>query len=232
MTDAEYQELLEALAKKHFRPARHTHWELREAELLIERLSSIARLNQAVSERPDSEELRHVLAEEIRNAPTAFAVRIMESMGVVDALEEAPKLVFENLRRSAIPAEDLALMREAGIRDPEAEITIIIHYSRRHVGRPATRPRDVLETAQAHLDRAAGNLDEPPDSQAARRKGKWKVFNGIGKILAGAVTGAGNTLLGVGTIAAPNPATAYGVIASAALAIGGICQGIGDLRGE
>jgi len=59
-----------------------------------------------------------------------------------------------------------------------------------------------------------------------------KLFNGVGKILVGVVTGAGNILLAAGTIAAPNPATVYGVIGSSALAIGGICQGIGDLRGE
>ena len=61
---------------------------------------------------------------------------------------------------------------------------------------------------------------------------KKKLFNGIGKILAGMVTAGGNLLLATGTLVAPNPATAYGVIASSALAIGGIFQGLGDLRGE
>ena len=69
------------------------------------------------------------------------------------------------------------------------------------------------------------------DSERVEKK-KRKVLNGVGKILAGAVTGIGNVLLATGTIAAPNPATAYGVIGSSALAIGSICQGMGDLRGE
>jgi hypothetical protein len=59
-----------------------------------------------------------------------------------------------------------------------------------------------------------------------------KIFNGIAKILAGAVTAAGNLLLATGTVIAPNPATAYGVIASSAIAVGSMCQGIGYLRGE
>lgn len=66
----------------------------------------------------------------------------------------------------------------------------------------------------------------------ALRLRREKIFNGIGKILAGAVAAAGNLLLATGTIVAPNPATAYGVIGSSALAVGSICQGIGDLRGE
>lgn len=63
-------------------------------------------------------------------------------------------------------------------------------------------------------------------------KKKRKIFSGVGKILAGAIAGGGNALLGLGTIAAPNPATGYAVIASCGLAVGSFCQGIGDLRGE
>ena len=62
--------------------------------------------------------------------------------------------------------------------------------------------------------------------------GERIVINGVGKILAGAITGAGNLLLFGGTIVAPNPGTAYAVIGSSALAVGSICQGLGDLRGD
>lgn len=61
---------------------------------------------------------------------------------------------------------------------------------------------------------------------------KRKIFNGVGKLLAGAVTAAGNVLLATGTVVAPNPATAYAAIGSSALAIGSLLQGMGDLRGE
>ncbi|MGH7489625.1 MAG: hypothetical protein ACREMY_29090 [bacterium] len=41
-----------------------------------------------------------------------------------------------------------------------------------------------------------------------------------------------NLLLFTGTVAAPNPAMAYGVIGSSAPTVGSICQGLGDLYGE
>lgn len=231
MTDEEYREFLSALARKHFRPPISRLRERPDAEFVVKRMASTARLNQAVAERSDLAELRHALAEELRRSPVKMALEVLERTGVVEALEEVPDLVFANLRRSAIPDEDLAFMRDAGIRDPEGEMTIVIHYSRAHVGRAQTRPRAVLESVDTHLERAAAALDQSAETPTGRRP-RRKLFNGIGKILAGTVTGVGNTLLGAGTITAPNPATAYGVIASAALAVGSICQGIGDLRGE
>jgi hypothetical protein len=203
-----------------------------EMQYTIDRLSSIARLNRVVAERNTSKELLHELSRELHNTPLSHAVYLMERAGVIDALEEAPDLVFQNLRRSAVPNEDLEFLREAGVADPEAELTVLIHYARKHVGNADTRPGAVLESAGKQLERAASMLDNlagtPPSDVPKRRK----LFNGIGKILAGAATGVGNTLLACGTIAVPNPATAYAVIGSSAIAIGSICQGIGDLRGE
>ena len=43
---------------------------------------------------------------------------------------------------------------------------------------------------------------------------------------------ASNVMLGCGGVLAPNPAIAFGVIGSCAVAIGSICQAIGELRGE
>ena len=76
--------------------------------------------------------------------------------------------------------------------------------------------------------RQGDNSSNAPPTEGKKRK----ILNGIGKILSGTVAGAGNLLLATGTIVAPNPATAYAVIGSSALAVGSICQGIGDLRGE
>ena len=233
MTDAEYQELLDALARKHlrFRTIRH-RIETEEIAFLIERLSATSRLTLAAADRPDSEDLRHALTDELRRAPVNIAVGWMERAGVIDALEEGDDLIFENLRRSAIPAEDVDLLRDAGVRDPEAEITILIRYTQRHVGRHGTRPADVLASANDRIPARGGSLSESSNVEMPRPAIKRKIFSGIGKILAGTVTGLGNTLLGLGTVVAPNPATAYGVIASAAIAVGSVCQGIGDLRGE
>lgn len=81
----------------------------------------------------------------------------------------------------------------------------------------------------------ADRLDKALSESAKERRPeprKRKILNGIGKILGGAIAGAGNVLLFCGTIVAPNPATGYGAIASSAIAVAGVMQGAGDLRGE
>ncbi len=80
-----------------------------------------------------------------------------------------------------------------------------------------------------------GRLEKAMSDSAKDREAqpkKRKILNGIGKILGGAIAGAGNVLLLFGTIVAPNPATGYGAIASSAIAVAGVMQGAGDLRGE
>ncbi len=158
----------------------------------------------------------------------------MREAGVLVALDVAPDVTFAELRRNAIPDEDLRLLRDAGVDDPEAEITILIHYGRKRVGNREAIPSAIAKEARDEFKRAPERilgLSNDPSASHVEVK-KKKLFNGIGKILAGAVTAAGNLLLATGTVMAPNPATAYGVIGSSALAVGSICQGIGDLRWE
>lgn len=239
MTDDEYREYLTALARKYLKVLtlhRGFHHMAGELAYEIEWLSSKARLVRAVSEHSENEALLKVVAKEVENADVSNVIGAMERSGVLAALDEAPEITFRNLRQSVIPAEDVELLRRAGVENPDAEITLIIHYSRGHFsGRQETNPSEIAHRGQDELKRAGERLGEiaskEPSSDVSERK-KCRLFNGIGKILAGTITGAGNLLLAGGTIMAPNPATAYGVIASSALAVGGICQGIGDLRGE
>ena len=39
--------------------------------------------------------------------------RIMDGAGLLDALDEAPSLVFGQFRKSAIPPEDIKILRQA-----------------------------------------------------------------------------------------------------------------------
>jgi len=239
MTDEEYREYLTAPAQKYLNVLslhRSLHHMEGDLEYEIERLASKARFLKVVSERSGDQSLLSAAANEVGNAYVDGVARAMEDSGVLAALDESPEITFGNLRRSAIPPEDSVLLRRAGVEHPEAEITLIIQYSRRRFsGRQEVPPSEMAHRAQDELKRGAMDLGEiamgPSKSEVSPRK-KCKLFNGIGEILAGAITGAGNLLLAGGTIVAPNPATAYGVIASSALAVGSICQGIGDLRGE
>ena len=224
MTDDEYRGYMDALARRHLKPG----WLRRfgpggAGEHLtydIEHLSSTARFVRLVADRPDNATLLKEVAQEVDSAYVEHIFEAMEYSGVLPALDEAPEITFPNLRRSVIPEEDVYLLRHAGVEDPDAEITILIHYARTHVGRSDSSPSSIARQAQAELKHAAGRLQqlvsEPVPQLPAKKR---KLFNGIGKILAGAVTAAGNLLLATGTLIAPNPATAYGVIGSSAPAI-------------
>lgn len=239
MTDEEYRELLDALGRRHLRLGvldRHRLMgELDHLAYDLDRLSSLSRFVKAVGERSDDRRLYKPLGDELANAYIGSVTHAMERAGVMDALDDAGVLVFENLRTSAIPAEDREILRRAGVDDPEAEITLIVAYTRRHVDKYDSRPSTIATTAEENLKRIAERLQqmgESTEDQFEATKKPRKLFIGIGRILAGAVAGAGNLLLGAGTISAPNPAVAYAVIGSAAFAIGSMSQGIGDLRGE
>lgn len=155
--------------------------------------------------------------------------------GVLEAIEEVPDIVFGELRRSVIPAEDLFLLQRAGIEDPEAEITIVIQYAKRHLSTPSANPTAKIREATSELERAARDLQRfaqakqvaPEASEEETENLQWHR-----KDPRRDDHGGGNPLLGTGTILAPNPATGYAVIASSALAVASLCQGIGDLRGE
>lgn len=245
MNDAEFREFLDALARKHLRPSqwhRKHFMELDHLSHLLRRLQNHRRL-LSVAEDIDDRELLEVLAKRLENSYIERVLDAMEWCGVFDALEEDPQTLFANLRRSAIPDEDIEILRAAGVDDPEAEILLIIHYCRTHLGQDrysrnlnVPDPVEVAKKAEPLLEQAAkqiggGNGKTTPSDQPEGKK-KRKLLNGVGKILSGGVLGAGNVLLGCGGIIAPNPAIAYGVIGSCAVAVGSICQGAGDLRGE
>jgi len=236
VTDDEYREYLTSLARIHLRPFRifRRHPEFDELRFAIDQMSSTARFARVVSDRSDSPELVSALSKELDRWPVASVIRTMQESGVLSALDQTPDITFGELRRDVIPEEDVRLLQEAGVADPEAEVTILIDYARRRLGHAEAKPSEVVERAPDELKRAAERLSSLSENSSRNevQVKKKKLFNGIGKILAGAVAGAGNLLLATGTIIAPNPATAYGVIGSSAIAVGSICQGIGDLRGE
>ncbi len=231
MTDEEYREYLAALARTHMRPFRRRHMHPEGDELLyaISKLSSTARFVRAVGERSENLDLVNALGKELDSWYVQHVVDEMRQAGVLSALDEAPDITFAELRRNAGPDEDVRLLQGAGVDDPEAEITILIHYARKRLGHREATPSALAEQAHDELKNAPERLISLSNNSSASNV---EDKNGIGKILAGVVTAAGNLLLATGTVIAPNPATAYGVIASSAVAVGSMCQGIGDLRGE
>jgi hypothetical protein len=230
MTDEEYREYLTALTGKHLRMDTIN----KSAERLsydVEHLSSVARFARLMTERTENEILAKALSDELRNAYVDNAVRTMEQTGVLAALDESPEITFGNMRRSAIPEEDVRMLGRAGVDDPEAEITLLIHFSRTRLANQNGKPSETVRQAPAELKSAAERIATASQNREPPAK-KRKIFSGVGRLLTGVITAAGNLLLVTGTVIAPNPAIAYAVLGSSALAAGSILSGIGDLRGE
>lgn len=250
MTDEEYTSLLRALAVKYLRLPRDSFADTRIPSATpqvrwqdhVQDVYALARLlNAAAADPIPDERLLKVLGMKLQEAsPLQIATSAMEDVGILDGLEEAPFLVFREFRRSAFPDEDIEILRRVGLTNEEIEVlipTIVFHTQ--HLGDLSLNrlnttfgvPTRVLQDASTTLDEAAEELTKSSQLAVAPMK-KRKLFNGIGKLLAGSVMGIGNALIATGTVLAPNPATGYIAIASGAGAIGSLMAGIGDLKGE
>lgn len=238
MNEKEYREFLEAVARRHLRLHRVGRWFGPEGvdRLLyeIDRLSGTARLVNAVAERADNSGWYQPLSQELKRTYVQHITEIMVEAGVTEALDEYSELIFANLNRDVIPDEDIELLRQAGVREPEAEVTIAIQYARRLGKSQDLTPSRALEQAAQRMKEVVSTLaqaeENKPSSETPKKPKKY--FTGIGRILSGAIAGAGNLLIGIGSIPASGGAATAGVIASSALAVGLVSQGIGDLCGE
>jgi hypothetical protein len=246
MNEDEYQRIVAAIGRKQLRTATFVERFGPNAgpEILatIDRLALTARLAVLARERPEDEALRERLASEMRTDDFRKALDAMRYSGALDALDDAPDPIFRHLTRSSIPDEDIEFLRKAAVEDPEAELALLVYWARNGLlhSRYPLYPSMIADEAEHAFYETASQLKRARASTSPKAevgeispaKKKRKLFNGLGKLLAGAITGAGNVLMLTGTIVAPNPATAYGVIASSAIAVTSLSAGIGDLRGE
>ncbi len=137
MSDSEYREFLDALARKHLRLTRirRKHFmEMDHLQYTLSRLENLRRLLSVAEQDIDDKELLNVLAKKLEQSHLGEVLNEMERCGAMSAIEEDPQTLFANLRRSAIPDEDVEMLKLAGHSDPEAELLLIIHYSRTHLG--------------------------------------------------------------------------------------------------
>ncbi len=244
MSDEEFRVYLDALARKHLRYSQLPRHRMHFPGELYHDLEELIRLRQLVgmgAANPGDSELMNLIAKRLKEREWQLrsAIETMEQAGVLDAIDEDPATLFSNVRISALPPEDIELLRQSGLSRADAELVLITEYSRTHLARDRhqeRKPSAIIRDAPGAVERAVSQLAEPEQDNISKNsvpeKKKRKICNGIGKILQGGVLGVGNILVGAGSIVAPNPAIAAGVIASGAIAVGSICQGLGDLRGE
>lgn len=232
MTDDEYQRLLNALAAKHITgralptDPNYQHVEIRND---LEAVSAAAHLLKAVQALPNDPALLNSLREQLLQAsPIERTKKAFEETGLLAALEDANPVVFADLRREAIPPEDIQFLIKAGYTNEEIEVLLLLALHKAHF--------KFGESVSAQLDEAAeifkSAVEKFTPNEPIPQPPKRKIFNGVGKVLGGCIAGLGNALAATGTILVPNPGTAAGAIASAAVAVPAIMSGIGDLRGE
>ena len=236
MTEKEYREFLEAVGKRHVRLHRETfgpggpdHFRTH-----LEGLGRTYRLVRVVSERPDETSLYELLGGDLKHNYIGAVFAALQRSGVSEALDEHGEIIFPNLSMEVVPSEDIAFLREAGVPEPEAELVILVHHARSVLQSTDAKPSEILKLSSDLLLKVASELAGTPQT-TSRKEAKAKprkILNGIGKILSGAIAGAGNLLIGIGAIPVSGGAAGAAVIASCAVAVSAVAQGWGDLRGE
>ncbi len=133
MTDEEYKKFLTVLAAKHIRKGAIGDFEdfvtLQKSMRNLTRLSRLVQdlRDEPIGKRPrDGEGPTKDFLQELKQTPVSEGFAAMERAGILEALHDATDAVFSNLRRSAIPDEDVEFLYRAGISNPELEITITI----------------------------------------------------------------------------------------------------------
>jgi hypothetical protein len=243
MNDDEYRQYLDALARKYLRRhyIRRKHpFHLDELACELERLTRLKKLNTLAADELD-DDLLSILAKNLIDSHRHY-VHELERSGVLDALDDDPETLFKYLRRNSIPDEDADFLKDAGCNDPEAELTILIAYTRTHCGRRSSnetsataqvrKSPDALRNAGKRIQTLLEKDSISSQSSESKTTSKRKIVTGVGNILSGAIMATGNVMLGTGNLIAPNPGIAFGVIGSCAVATGAICKGMGELRGE
>ena len=236
---------LEALARRDL-DLNLSQTEVAELRRAMNQISSTARLVHAAADRPHDSSMDESIGRELLVAAESSAFQVFERTGVTDILDDNGRLVFQHVEISSVPPEDQEFLAQCGVKDPKAEIVISVTRLKAGywpVGEPGQRNfgtkelvefsrMQVLQSSKAILQPTTDASSESKVPTTNEPKKRKKYFNGIGKILSGVVAGTGNVLIGTGAIPATGGAAVAGVIASAAVSVGVIMQGIGDLRGE
>lgn len=162
--------------------------------------------------------------------------RLVVETGVVDVIEEYFDEITSYMDVDDLPEQDLEALRQAGSRNPKAELQlsmlrikhkkeIIIKRKSNHSLRYTVKDsKEIISNKQSEIKES--NSNQPP---------KRKIFKGIGSIAKGALLTTVDATLMVG-IWAPLPlsveATTVGAVVSITTGLGDILNGVGEIRGE
>jgi len=184
------------------------------------------------------EERLNQLPSDIRNA-IRFHNRMAEAGGFMDVYDGYYNDVVEGIRLKYMPAQELEILREMGIENPEAELMAMIHIVKSRKKDVSYSSNEVCISSQ--LKNIEKRLEEQIETQRKLEKEEEKPkkksrrwFKGLGQIAQGTALSAANIGLSVGAFTFPVPAATanWSAIVSSITGVGIIFKGVGDLRGE
>jgi hypothetical protein len=157
--------------------------------------------------------------------------RAIIETGIAAALDANDHFVMAHLRREVVPSLDLAVLRIAGEQDPESALLGLIRAAR-------SAPRTLLatNTVAQLLNESQSYFPPKRPAPAPGPAPKPKYWTGWGKLFTGVATAglniAGGVALGAGFGPLAAGVTIGSVLASCAVGIGSVSEGVGVLRGE
>lgn len=157
--------------------------------------------------------------------------RSIVNTGIAAVLDAQGHVVMSNLRYETVPEIDVAFLRNIGDPNPERTMRGMINAAN-------SAPRTILaENSVAQLlQEAEFHFQPPAPGNPDNARPTPKRWTGWGKLFTGAATAGLNITTGVALSVGFGPlaagASLGGVIASCAVGVGAISEGVGALRGE
>jgi hypothetical protein len=199
MTDEEYSKFLHALARKHqnvFRKIDDDH-----ARKQLDCFQEVIQLLRIVR-RDDSRNMLHKLEDRLRYLRVKSAYELLDEAGILEAFDDGGEIIFAELRRSAIPEEDVEYLSKIGLTDDEIEVILTAAVEKAHrLGRgrvnlegPDIRPIpmvEVIDKTETAFERAK---EELRSQRAESPRKKRNILNGTGEIVGGMAVISGNIL--------------------------------------
>lgn len=222
------------------RSRRHHRIEYSEERYLLQRLAEAVDVLRFASRHSDVVE-RQALARQIDAVSNAGrrVTELDQASGIAKVLADNRRVIASELSREDLPPHDRQFLDEAGVRDPDLELTLAIERLKDRAAQPASADergmyRGSAESAARKAEEIGQEILKPDEGGARRSPDRppRRPFKGLGGIGKGFGLVIADTLVLVEwPVMAPEAAKA-GALASFALGWEGILGGLGDLRGE
>jgi hypothetical protein len=122
MSDDEYRNFLRALVSKHREAFRKV-----EIDLIETRMQLYADMFQTLKRARStdfSEKVLNELNDRLEGLRVRSAQELLEESGMEEAIDDGWEVILCELRRSAIPDEDVGYLKRIGLRDDEIEVAL------------------------------------------------------------------------------------------------------------